>query len=262
MKSYAASFAAVIAVTALVGADEPPKKAATAVEELQRFQGTWTVEAWEEDGKALSSADLKKRGAFFGANVFVFRRDDKLFQAGTLKLDPGKSPATANFSVREGEGKDDVMLGIYSLEGDTLKLCFDPKGQERPENFKPGAKDGFTLVTLKKPKPAVPEAVDIVGKYRSELIDSATGKTTVTEVQIEKRGDAYAVTYRSGDKVLFIGTALRKGDQLSMSWLSAGQVGVSVYKIEAGPKLTGDYTILGGIGTTAKETLTPWRKFD
>jgi hypothetical protein len=117
------------------------------------------------------------------------------------------------------------------------------------------------VVTLKKPKPAADEAVDIVGKYRSELVE-AGGKVVVTEVTVEKRGDAYGVTYRLGDKVLFVGTAIRKGDQLSMGWLSAGQVGVSVYKIEPGPRLTGEYTILGGIGATAKEKLTPWKKVD
>jgi uncharacterized protein (TIGR03067 family) len=255
---------ALVAVVLLVGsarADDPPKKVTTAAEELQRFQGTWQIEAWEEDGKALAAADLKKRGVFFGANIFIFRREEKVHQAGAIQLDPSKTPATANLSVREGEGKDDVMLGIYSLEGDTLLLCFDPKGQARPKNFKPEAKDGFTLITLKKPKPAIPETVDIVGKYLSELVE-ASGKVTITEVTVEKRGDSYAVTYRFDGKVLFIGTAIRKGDQLSMSWVSGGQIGVSVYKIEAGPKLVGEYTILGGIGVTGKEVLTVLKKTD
>lgn len=254
-----------VAVALLVGvtaADEPKKKAPAAAEELQRFQGSWNVEAWEEGGKTLAAADLKTRGVFFGANLFLFRRDQKVHQAGAVQLDPGKAPRTVNLSVREGEGKDDVMLGIYSLDGDTLKLCYDPTGQARPKDFKPDAKDGFTLVTLKKPKPVADETVDIVGKFRSELVEPMTGKTTVTEATVEKRGDAYNLTYRLEDKILFIGTALRKGDQLSMSWISGGQIGVSVYTIEAGPKLVGEYTILGGLGMTAKETLTPWKKVD
>jgi uncharacterized protein (TIGR03067 family) len=243
-------------------ADDPPKKAPTAAEELQRLQGTWRVETWEEGGKALPAADLKKRTLFFGGNIFVLRGGDKLVRAGAAQLDPGKTPRTINLSVKEGEGKDGVLLGIYSLEGDTLKLCFDPEGQSRPTDFAPEAKAKFTLVTLKKPKPAADETVDIVGKYRSELIDASTGKVVIAEALVERRGDAYIVTYTHGDKVLFIGTAIRKGDQLSMAWVSAGQAGVSVYKIEPGPKLVGEYTVLGGIGLTGKEVLTPWKKVD
>jgi uncharacterized protein (TIGR03067 family) len=243
--------------------DDPPKKAPapTAASELQRFQGSWRLEAWVEGGEELTAADLQKRSVFFGANIFIFRRDGKLYQGGTIKLDPSKTPAAVNLAVREGEGKDDVLLGIYSLEGDTLKLCFDPQGQTRPEDFKPEAKGGATLITLKKPKPPAAEAVDIVGKYRSEMVEAA-GKVVVTDAYVERRGDAYNVTYKLDDKVLFIGTAIRRGDQLSMGWISSGQVGVSVYKIEAGPKLVGEYTILGGIGATAKETLTPWKRVD
>jgi uncharacterized protein (TIGR03067 family) len=266
MKPLAATFPAFVLLAGVVAADEPEKKdkekGPTAADELQRFQGTWTVEAWEEGGKPLAEGDLKTRGVFFGANLFLFRRDGKLDQAGTVKLDPAKSPATVNLSVREGEGKDEVLLGVYSLEGDTLRLCFDPKGQNRPANFKPDAKDGFTLVTLRKPKPAAPETVNIVGKYRSELAEAKTGKVTITEVTVEKRGDAYTLTYRLDKKVLFIGTALRRGDVLSMSWVSANQIGVSLYKIEPGPKLTGEYTTLGGIGVAAKGTLKPWQRVD
>jgi uncharacterized protein (TIGR03067 family) len=238
-----------------------PKKGPTAAAELQHFQGTWQVEAREESGTALAAAVLKKRGVFFGGNIFVFRRDGKVHQAGAVQLDPAHSPRTINLSVKDGEGKDGVMLGIYSRDGDTLKLCFDPQGQTRPENFKPEAKAGFTAITLKKPKPPADEALEIAGKYRSELLE-ANGKVVVTEAVVERRGDAYLVTYTKGDKVLFIGTALRRGDQLSMCWISSGQAGVSVYKIQAGPKLVGEYTTLGGIGVTGNEVLTPWRKID
>ena len=259
MKWVASAFAVVFLFASAIAAE--PKKPPTAVEELQRFQGTWQIESWEESGKPLPAADLKKRGVFFGGNIFVFRREGKVYRAGAAQLDPAKAPRTINLSIKEGEGKDGAMLGIYTLEGDTLKLCFDPLGQTRPENFQPEGKDGFALIVLKKPKVPEDEAVEIGGKYRSELVE-ATGKLVVAQAVVERRGDAYLVTYTLDDKVLFVGTALRKGDQLSMCWVSAGQAGVSVYKIEAGPKLVGEYTTLGGIGVTGKEVLTPWKKID
>jgi uncharacterized protein (TIGR03067 family) len=248
-------------VAGATAADPAPKKPPTAAEELQHFQGTWQIESWQEKGKAIPAPDLKKRGVFFGANLFVYRRDGKLHQAGSLQLEPSRSPKTVNLSVKEGDGKDGVMLGIYAISGDTLKLCYDPEGQKRPENFTPDSKSGFTLIELKKPKPPADEAIAIVGKYRSELLE-ATGKIVVTDAVVERRGDGYLVTYTKNDKVLFVGTALRRGDQLSMCWISSGQVGVSVYKIEAGPKLVGEYATLGGIGVLGKEVLKPWKRID
>ena len=29
------------------------------------------------------------------------------------------------------------MLGIYELKGETMRVCFDPAGKERPKHFKP-----------------------------------------------------------------------------------------------------------------------------
>jgi hypothetical protein len=191
----------------------------------------------------------------------MFRKGEKLLQAGAIQIDPSKTPRTMNLSVKEGEGKDGVMLGVYSIENDALKLCFDASGQARPKSFKSDDKNEFTVVTLKKQKPAAEEEIDIVGKFRSELKE-ASGNVVTTQVVIEKRGDAYQATYTLDNKVLFVGTALRKGDILSMCWVSAGQAGVSSYKIEKGPKLVGEYTILGGIGVTGKEVLYPWRKSD
>jgi uncharacterized protein (TIGR03067 family) len=239
----------------------PDKKAPTPAEDFQRFQGTWQVESWIEAGKELPAADLKKRSVFFGANIFVSRRDGKLFQAGPAQIDPAKSPRTINLTIKEGDGKDGVMLGIYEHSGDTLKFCFDPQGQNRPEKFESDAKSGFTLITLKKPKPEVPEEINIVGKYRSNLVDPQ-GKTVIAQAQVDRRGDGYVVTYTREDKLLYIGTALRRGNQLSMAWVSSSQAGVSVYTIEPGPKLVGDYTILGSIGVVGREVLTPWKQID
>ena len=56
--------------------------------------------------------------------------------------------------------------------------------------------------------------------------------------------------------VAYVGTGIRQGDTLSVAWVNRGSVGVSVYKIEKGPKLVGVYTEVGGAGLVAKEVLT------
>jgi uncharacterized protein (TIGR03067 family) len=239
-------------------ADDPPKTP-SAKDELQVLQGTWQIASWEEEGKPIAAKAMKDRSLFVGGNIFIIREGDKVHQAGAIQIEPSKTPKTMNLSVKEGEGKDGVMLGIYSIESDTLKLCFDPNGQTRPGSFKSDDKNAYSLINLKKPKAPGDEQIDIVGKYRSELVES-NGHVVATQVVIERRGDAYQATYTVDNRVLFIGTALRRGDLLAMCWISAGQAGVSVYKIEKGPKLVGEYTNLAGLGLTGKEVLTPWRR--
>jgi uncharacterized protein (TIGR03067 family) len=243
-------------------ADEPENESVK--EEFQALQGTWQVESWEEGGKKVPAADLKKRSVFIGSTVFIFRRDGNVHQAGSVQIDPGKSPRTVNLLVKEGRGKDGVMLGVYDLKDNTLKIAFDPEGQVRPKEVKPDGEAGVTYITLRRPKPPADEEIEIVGKYRSELTEP-NGKVAMMDARIERRGDAYLVTYTRGDKLLFVATALRKGNQLSMCWISSGQAGVSVYKIEKGEKgakLTGEYTTLAGIGVTGREVLTPWKRLD
>jgi uncharacterized protein (TIGR03067 family) len=59
-----------------------------------------------------------------------------LLQAGNHKLDPSKSPKTINAMIAQGERKGDILLGIYELDGDTFKVCFDAQAEKRPVDFK------------------------------------------------------------------------------------------------------------------------------
>jgi len=56
-------------------------------------------------------------------------------------FDPTKSPKTIDFTIKEGDGKGNLHLGIYELGENTRNLCFAPPGKERPTEFtsKPGS---------------------------------------------------------------------------------------------------------------------------
>ena len=256
MRRFAILVAVVVGSPVVLAAEpEDPVQA-----ELQRLQGTWVYESFTTDGKAEDAEKLKARTFLVGADAFLVRQDGKIIQAGKLKLDPEKKPKTFNGVVQAGEPKDAVLLGIYDLDKDTLKLCYDPSGGERPKEFKSDAKSGLVSAVLKRKTPA--PAIEIVGKFRSETIESS-GRKLTNEVTIEKRGDAYLLSYRnSSGGLIYVATGIRTGDTLSTCWVSAGQAGVSVYKIEKGPKLTGEYTPLAGVGLLTPETLVPFRRID
>lgn len=256
MRRFAILVAVAVGTPVVLAAD--PDAAVQA--ELQRLQGTWVYESMEVDGKADEADKLKGRTFLVGADAFLIRQDGKIVQAGKLKLDPEKKPKTFNGVVQAGDQKDAVFLGVYDLDKDTLKLCYDPTGQERPKEFKSEAKSGLVSIVLKRKTPA--PAIEIVGKFRSETVESS-GRKMTNEVTIEKRGDAYLLSYRNAaGGLIYVATGIRNGDTLSTCWVSAGQAGVSVYKIEKGPKLTGEYTPLAGVGLLTPETLVPFRRID
>ena len=104
--------------------------------ELKKFQGAWTIESSETGGQKIPADQLKEFIVTFEGDKHTLKMGDKVFQVGTQKIDPSKSPRTIDVTMTEGPEKGAVMLGIYEFDGDTLKVCFDPKGKMRPTEFK------------------------------------------------------------------------------------------------------------------------------
>jgi uncharacterized protein (TIGR03067 family) len=107
--------------------------------ELKKFQGTWTFESVEAGGKEQPAAEFKRMTLIFEGDKHTVKKGDEVIQVGTQKLDPSKSPKTIDVTMTEGPSKGTVMLGIYEIRGDTLKVCFDPEGKKRPTEFKSAA---------------------------------------------------------------------------------------------------------------------------
>ena len=104
--------------------------------EVRKFQGTWTIESSVTGGAAIPADRLTGFIVTFEGDKHTLKVGDKVFQVGTQKLDPSKSPKTIDVTMTEGPSKGTVMLGIYEFDGDTLKVCFDPEGKTRPTEFK------------------------------------------------------------------------------------------------------------------------------
>jgi uncharacterized protein (TIGR03067 family) len=119
--------------------------------ELKKFQGTWMFESVETGGKKASAAQFDGMTVTFEGDKYAVKKGDEVIQACTLKLDPSKSPKTLDVTVAEGLNKGAVMLGIYEIRGDTLKVCFDSEGKKRPTEFR-GASGSQTLVVHKRVK--------------------------------------------------------------------------------------------------------------
>lgn len=112
-----------------------------------KIQGTWKFVSVEMEGK---KEEAKDQVIIFQGDKFTVKVGDMVVQAGTQKFDPSKKPATVDATITEGEGKGTIMLGIYELDGDNLKSCFDMQGKKRPTEFKTTPDSGTFLAVLKR----------------------------------------------------------------------------------------------------------------
>ena len=119
--------------------------------DLKKFHGVWTFESVEAGGKKAPADELKGLTITFAGDQFTVKKGDEVIQAGTQKLDPSKSPKIIDVTMTEGLKKGAVMLGIYEIDRDTLKVCFDEEGKKRPTQFK-SASGSQTLVVHKRVK--------------------------------------------------------------------------------------------------------------
>jgi uncharacterized protein (TIGR03067 family) len=226
--------------------------------ELQKLQGTWTFESYEENGEKTPADELKDKRIFFGANQFIIKKGDELVQIGSLRLDPVDGHHDIDATVVAGLHKGNTMRGIYFLKDNVFKVCIDPEGNERPKEFKTTADSGMYFAVYKRVLPTG-EEVDITGQYKAESMQ-INGEKQTADVEIKRLGDCYLVKWSKGILDAYVGIGLRKGEVLAVCWANQGQIGACLYQIEKGPRLVGEWTMLGGAGVVQRETMVRRKK--
>jgi uncharacterized protein (TIGR03067 family) len=242
--------AATLSLLCLMCIAQPDRPTDAAKEELKKLQGTWIVELQVDDGEKLADGDLKGRTISFGMNHFLVRHNAAMKQIGKIKIDPGKQ--SINASIEKGDREGDLLPGIYELNGDTLKICLGTD-DNRPKDLKAGA--NRLLIVCKRVAAKAGEA-DLSGKYKCDSVD-IIGKRLRYDTTIERIGDSYLALYTVQGKLVYFGTGVRKGNVFAMGWMSQGRPGITVFQIEKGNRLVGEFTEIGGTGFFGTETLTP-----
>ena len=70
-------------------------------------------------------------------------------------MEPSEKPAAIDFDHTEGTLKGRAWKAIYSLDGDTLKICDNAPNLDkgRPAAFEAGTGSGYIFITFKRAKP-------------------------------------------------------------------------------------------------------------
>jgi uncharacterized protein (TIGR03067 family) len=116
------------------------------------IEGTWLPRAAEIAGKPFPDevrkiTKLVVKGDSY--TVTVGTKADK----GTVKLNPKAKPKALDITGTEGPNKGKTILAIYERKGDTLRICYDLSGKQRPTEFKTTEGTQLFLVTYKREKP-------------------------------------------------------------------------------------------------------------
>jgi uncharacterized protein (TIGR03067 family) len=143
----------------LLGADSPED---AIKQEKEKLAGTWAVASVEANGPKVPAEALNDFQFIFTAESLTRKKGGTAESGAGYKLDPSKSPKWIDMTGTT-DGKEQSILALYELEGDTLTLCFradykkkDGKPnemQKRPEKLDGGEKSEQVLMVLKRQKP-------------------------------------------------------------------------------------------------------------
>ena len=136
-----------IVSTAHAAEPDPAKK------ELAGFQGEWTVESMQYNGKEMK--DRYKISFQCKNDMMTVEGDGKVkkeYAKLTLKPDGTTTPKCVDMIVAGGVQKDAKLEGIYELKDDELRICVKVFGMDRPTEFKSPDGSSVALLVLKKKK--------------------------------------------------------------------------------------------------------------
>jgi uncharacterized protein (TIGR03067 family) len=128
-------------------ADPPAASPNLAESELDRLQGSWRIESSLWNGVADPEVVKSVTIVIQGHNFIWVDRDGKR-RMDTIRLMPGQHPRAIDYWTK---GKNQVSLGIYSLEGDTFTWCAaGGNNKVRPTSFASGRGSKQSLMVLRR----------------------------------------------------------------------------------------------------------------
>jgi uncharacterized protein (TIGR03067 family) len=120
-------------------------------DDAKAIEGTWLPTEAELAGEKFSDEVLKSIKLVLKGDEYtatVGENADK----GTFTIDPAKDPKALDIKGTDGPNKGKTFLCIYKLEKDTLKVCYDLSGKNRPTEFKTKSDTQLYLAVYKRDK--------------------------------------------------------------------------------------------------------------
>jgi len=117
---------------------------------LEPLQGEWAMTSCEIGGSPLPDPMIKTGKRIVKGDEITVTVAGMLIMKAKITVDATKNPKTIDYVVSDGNHKGKTVLGIYEVDGDTLKSCFAAPDQPRPDAFESKKDDGRTNSVWKK----------------------------------------------------------------------------------------------------------------
>ncbi len=137
--------ALIFCVTHAIGAETDP------ADDAKTLVGTWKGYVVDGRGEKPNQGPVKLEITVKGDTITAIQEGSKDLGEGTFTLKLAKSEKQIDAVRTKNPGKGQTFLGIYSLDGDTLKWCVSTPNKARPTDFI--TKTGQFLLILKRDKP-------------------------------------------------------------------------------------------------------------
>lgn len=144
MKHTIAPLALVLSLAAFAVADDKKDKF-----EADKLVGDWSIVEGTKLGEKLGADHLKVK-VKATKDTFILEGEMGKFVMG-YKLGTAATPVTIDMEIKEGPVPEGKAIGIISLKGDDLKLCYVPDANgQRPAKFESTKDNGAFFFTLKR----------------------------------------------------------------------------------------------------------------
>jgi uncharacterized protein (TIGR03067 family) len=158
MKAFVSGACALIIAVSWASADEKKKF------DAEKLVGDWTYVSGEKNGEKANADNLKNK-VTFTKDTITLHGEMKFVMK--YELDTSKNPVGIKLKMTEspfGAGAEGV--GIIWVDGDDLKMCYDPAGKTAPTKFEAKEDSKMHLFVLKRAKKGyVPSAPFRVGRH-------------------------------------------------------------------------------------------------
>jgi uncharacterized protein (TIGR03067 family) len=136
-----------VAAAMFVGGGTIPTHDMNAINDLK---GTWTCVSAKVDGNELPEATTAALRLTLTEDRYKTEKGSQVLFDSTYTIDLSTNPKQINMVGTEGDLMGKEAQGIYSLESDTLRICYTMPGLARPQRFESPAGSKAYLVVWKR----------------------------------------------------------------------------------------------------------------